>query len=167
MFNITLITMGKLKEKFYLTAAAEYEKRLKGYCQFRILELPEVRLPEDPSPAEKQKALSTEAAAIREKLPKGGAVVAIDIKTGKILVCASYPTYDLSTLFDNYKELLNADLQPMFNRALQATYAPGSTYKMATIITAMETGKLQPYTIIYDKTGTVYSSGAGLQIIEE
>ena len=50
MFEITLIAMGKLKEKFYLSAAAEYEKRMKGYCQFRILELPEVRLPEDPSP---------------------------------------------------------------------------------------------------------------------
>ena len=52
MFNITLIAMGKLKEKFYLSAAAEYEKRMKGYCQFQLLELPEVRLPEDPSPAE-------------------------------------------------------------------------------------------------------------------
>ena len=39
MFDITLICMGKLKEKFYTAAAAEYEKRLKGYCQFKILEL--------------------------------------------------------------------------------------------------------------------------------
>ena len=37
MFEITLIAMGKLKEKFYLSAAAEYEKRMKGYCQFKIL----------------------------------------------------------------------------------------------------------------------------------
>ncbi|MBQ2920911.1 MAG: 23S rRNA (pseudouridine(1915)-N(3))-methyltransferase RlmH, partial [Oscillospiraceae bacterium] len=51
MFDITLIVMGKLKEKFYLSAAAEYEKRLKGYCSFRLVELPEHRLPEDPSPA--------------------------------------------------------------------------------------------------------------------
>ena len=34
MFDITLITVGKLKEKFYLSATAEYEKRIKGYCQF-------------------------------------------------------------------------------------------------------------------------------------
>ena len=52
MFNITLIVMGKLKEKFYLSAAEEYAKRLKGYCEFNLIELPEYRLPDDPSPAE-------------------------------------------------------------------------------------------------------------------
>lgn len=71
MFDITLIAMGKLKEKFYLSAAAEYEKRMKGYCQFKILELPEVRLPEDPSPAEIAAGLEKEADAILSKLPKG------------------------------------------------------------------------------------------------
>lgn len=71
MFEITLIAMGKLKEKFYLSAAAEYEKRMKGYCQFRILELSEVRLPEDPSPAEITAALEKEADTILQKIPKG------------------------------------------------------------------------------------------------
>lgn len=71
MFEITLIAMGKLKEKFYLSAAAEYEKRMKGYCQFRILELPEVRLPEDPSPAEIAAGLEKEADLILSKIPKG------------------------------------------------------------------------------------------------
>ena len=71
MFEITLIAMGKLKEKFYLSAAAEYEKRMKGYCTFRILELPEVRLPEDPSPAEIQAGLEKEADLILSKIPKG------------------------------------------------------------------------------------------------
>ena len=71
MFEITLIAMGKLKEKFYLSAAAEYEKRMKGYCQFRIVELPEVRLPDDPSPAEISAALEKEADLILQKLPKG------------------------------------------------------------------------------------------------
>ena len=52
MFDITLITIGKLKEKFYISAADEYKKRLGGYCKFTLLELPEVRLPENPSPAE-------------------------------------------------------------------------------------------------------------------
>jgi 23S rRNA (pseudouridine1915-N3)-methyltransferase len=71
MFDITLICMGKLKEKFYTAAAAEYEKRLKGYCQFKILELPEVRLPEDPSPAEIAAGLEKEAEQIFSKIPKG------------------------------------------------------------------------------------------------
>ena len=71
MFEITLICMGKLKEKFYLSAAAEYEKRLKGYCSFHLIELPEYRLPEDPSPAEIAAGLEKEADTILAKIPKG------------------------------------------------------------------------------------------------
>lgn len=71
MFDITLIAMGKLKEKFYLSAAAEYEKRMKGYCQFNLIELPEVRLPENPSQAEINAALEKEADTILAKIPKG------------------------------------------------------------------------------------------------
>ena len=69
MQKVTVLCVGKLKEKFYTEAAAEYLKRLQRHC-----------LSEDPSPAEKQKALAAEAAAIREKLPKGGAVVAMCIE---------------------------------------------------------------------------------------
>ena len=49
MFSITLICMGKLKERFYTEAAAEYAKRLRAYCDFQLIELPECRLPEDPN----------------------------------------------------------------------------------------------------------------------
>ena len=71
MFEITLITMGKLKEKFYISAAGEYAKRLSGYCKFTLLELPEGRLPEDPSPAEIQAGLEKEAELIFSRIPKG------------------------------------------------------------------------------------------------
>ena len=71
MFEMTLIAMGKLKEKFYISAAEEYEKRMKGYCQFRILELPETRLPDNPSPAEIAAGLEKEADLILTKIPKG------------------------------------------------------------------------------------------------
>ena len=71
MFDITLICMGKLKEKFYLNAAAEYEKRLKGYCSFHLIELPEVRLPDEPSPADISAGLDKEADMIISKIPKG------------------------------------------------------------------------------------------------
>lgn len=71
MFDITLIVMGKLKEKFYISAAAEYEKRMKAYASFKIVELPEFRLPENPSPAEIQNGLEKEAEQILTKIPKG------------------------------------------------------------------------------------------------
>lgn len=71
MFNITLITVGKLKEKFYLSAAAEYEKRLKAYCNFQLIELPETRLPDDPSPSDIVAGLDKEAQLILSKIPKG------------------------------------------------------------------------------------------------
>lgn len=71
MFDITLIAMGKLKEKFYLSAAEEYQKRLKGYCNFQLLELPEYRLPENPSDSEIVAGLDKEADLILSKIPKG------------------------------------------------------------------------------------------------
>lgn len=70
MFDIMLIAMGKLKEPFYLSAAAEYAKRLGGYCKFTLLELPEVRLPENPSPAEISAGLEKEADLIFARIPK-------------------------------------------------------------------------------------------------
>ena len=71
MFEITLIAMGKLKEKFYLSACAEYEKRMRAYCQFKLIELPEFRLPDNPSPAEITAGLDKEAEQILERIPKG------------------------------------------------------------------------------------------------
>ena len=71
MFEITLLAMGKLKEKFYISAAEEYKKRLGAYCKFSLLELPEVRLPEDPSKAEIAAGLDKEAESIFARVPKG------------------------------------------------------------------------------------------------
>ena len=80
MQKVTILCVGKLKEKFYIDAAAEYVKRLQRLCRLEIVELPESRLPDEPSPAELRRALQAEAAAIREKLPKGGALVAMCIQ---------------------------------------------------------------------------------------
>ena len=71
MPEITLITIGKLKEKFYISAAQEYAKRLSGYCKFTLLELPECRLPEAPSPAEIAVGLEKESEDVFSKIPKG------------------------------------------------------------------------------------------------
>ena len=80
MQRVTVLCVGKLKEKFYIDAAAEYVKRLQRHCKLELIELPEQRLPDDPSSAEIQKALRAEGDAIREKLPKGGAVIALCIE---------------------------------------------------------------------------------------
>ena len=80
MQRVTVLCVGKLKEKFYLEAAAEYVKRLQRFCKLELVELPESRLPESPSPAEVQRALAAEAVAIRERLPRGGAVIALCIE---------------------------------------------------------------------------------------
>lgn len=84
MFEITLITVGKLKEKFYLSAFAEYEKRLKAFCQFRCIELAEIRLPDTPSPANIAAGLEEEAEDIVNKIPKG-AWLCVMTPEGKLL----------------------------------------------------------------------------------
>ncbi len=71
MFSITLITVGRLKEKFYLAAAEEYAKRLKAYAKFELIELPEQRLPEDPNRTQIDDGLRREAAQILAKISKG------------------------------------------------------------------------------------------------
>ena len=73
---------------------------------------------------------------------EGGAVVAIDVKTGQLLACASYPTYNLSTYFEDYNDILNADHNPLFNRAFQATYPPGSTYKMSMVVAGINSNAI-------------------------
>ncbi len=82
---------------------------------------------------------------------EGGAVVAIDVKTGQVLVCASYPTYDLSTYSEKFNELLQAEGGPLFNRALQGTYPPGSTYKMSMTIAGIHDGLITSESEIYDR----------------
>ena len=80
MQKVTLLCVGKLKEPFYAAAVAEYQKRLTRHCKLEIVELTEQKLPDNPSPAEIAQALEKEAAAITERLPKGGAVIAMCIE---------------------------------------------------------------------------------------
>ena len=77
----------------------------------------------------------------------GGAAVAIDVHTGGVLACANWPTFDAETM--TYDEAYDS-LSPLFNRALQGTYSPGSTYKMVTATAGLETGDITPSTQIQD-----------------
>ncbi|MCF2665123.1 23S rRNA (pseudouridine(1915)-N(3))-methyltransferase RlmH [Oscillibacter valericigenes] len=83
MQKVSIICVGKMKEKFYIDAAAEYTKRLSRFCKLEILELPEERLPEDPSPAQIEAALAKEADAIRAKLPPSAFIFAMCVE-GKL-----------------------------------------------------------------------------------
>lgn len=82
---------------------------------------------------------------------QGAAVVVMEVKTGDILAMASYPTYNLATFVEDFDELEANSLKPMYNRALQGAYPPGSTFKMATLIAAMNNGLLNAETEIEDK----------------
>lgn len=84
MTNVKLLCVGKLKERFYADACAEYIKRLSPFCRLSIAEIPEEKLPQDPSPALIEAALSKEAAAIRAKLPPRARTVALCIE-GQLL----------------------------------------------------------------------------------
>jgi len=80
VLSIHLICVGKLKEKFYREAVEEYTKRLSAYCKLNLVELPEVKLPQNPSQGEIQAALDKEGAAIRAKIPQNASVIAMCVE---------------------------------------------------------------------------------------
>ena len=86
MLDVHILCVGKLKERFYTEAAAEYVKRLGGYCRLTLTEFPEERLPKSPSRAQIDAALEKEAAAVRAKLPPNSSLVALCVE-GKL--CSS------------------------------------------------------------------------------
>ena len=82
---------------------------------------------------------------------EGAAVVAIDVKTGQVLVSASYPTYDPAILLENYSQIAAQAYTPLLNRAMMGTYPPGSTYKMVMAIAGIQTETVDRTTEIYDR----------------
>ena len=102
---------------------------------------------------------------------EGAAVIVMKVDTGEILACASYPSYNLATMNEDWAEINSDPLKPLFNRAFGATYAPGSTYKMCTTIAAMEhefgpgsklgTGAILKYGETIDDKGRFEELGEG------
>ena len=85
MQKMTILCTGKLKEKFYLDAAAEYVKRLSRFCKLEIIELPEEKIEEkNASDAVVKKALDKEGKAILSNVRKGAAIVAMCIEGKQI-----------------------------------------------------------------------------------
>ncbi|MBE7035865.1 MAG: hypothetical protein E7403_01070 [Ruminococcaceae bacterium] len=73
-----------------------------------------------------------------------GAAVAVDLNTGELLAIASYPTYNPDRFYEDYSSLLNDSNRPMFNRALNGVYEPGSTFKLCTALASLESGVVTP-----------------------
>lgn len=80
MIHVTVLCVGKLKEKFYHEACAEYCKRLGAFCKITVTELKEERLPDEPNEAQIEAALSKEAEQIEKQIPEGSAMIAMCIE---------------------------------------------------------------------------------------
>ncbi len=87
-----------------------------------------------------QDALKEKCDSIKSPVPHGGAVVALNCNTGEVLAMATYPSYDITTYGDDYSTLVKNRASPLWNRALQSVYAPGSTSKPSTALAALEEG---------------------------
>ncbi len=87
------------------------------------------------------------------KEAEGISAVVIDVKTGGILAVANYPTYDLNLYTSNYSEYANDPTNPLFNRVTQGLYRPGSAFKCAIAVAALQEGIIEEDTI-FNCTGT-------------
>ena len=80
MLAVKLICVGRMREKFYTEAFAEYRKRLGAYCKFECVEIAEQRLGDDPTPGEIAAALEKEAAEIEKATPADACLVALCVE---------------------------------------------------------------------------------------
>ncbi len=78
--NISVICIGKLKEKYWVQAVAEYSKRLSGYCSLDIIELKEARLPDKAGPAEELAVKEAEGAEILKKIKDNMYVITLEVR---------------------------------------------------------------------------------------
>ena len=95
-----------------------------------------------------EQSLATHVPTLPEA--EGAAAVVLDVRDASVLAMASYPTFDLANFSQVWNDIKDDPLSPMFNRATQGIYAPGSTFKMVTAIGALEEGIITPYDHILD-----------------
>ncbi len=82
--QITIISVGNIKEKFFRDAVAEYSKRLGAYCKFNIIEVEDEKTPENASDALKQQIMEKEAGRILSKVPESACVITLEIEGRKM-----------------------------------------------------------------------------------
>ncbi len=115
----------------YLTLNSKIQKATQNALKTRIEEMASTNEPKYGSQA------------------KGGSAVVINVKTGDILGMATYPSYDISTYNQDYYDIINNELDPLVNRALQGLYAPGSCFKPVTAVAGYSCGALEDRTTYY------------------
>lgn len=125
--------------------------------------------------ADTEKALANTVQDMTQSdgITRGAAAVVVGVGSGEVLAMASYPTYDLSKWDEIYDDLVkDEEGTPLYNRATQGTYPPGSTFKPCTAVAALESGTITPSTTIVDRgiydyysspqpMCWIYSSGGG------
>jgi len=87
-------------------------------------------------------------AALRALGGRKGSVVAIDPQSGRVRVMVSVPEYDPNQVPRDFSGLSTDDNRPLFNRATQSSYPPGSTFKVVTAAAALDTGKYNPQSVV-------------------
>ena len=77
-----------------------------------------------------------------------GAAVVLDVKDGSVLAASNYPSFDQNLYATQYSEYSADESLPLFNRALQGLYTPGSTFKPAVAVAALDTGLINRYSTV-------------------
>lgn len=80
MLNVSVVCVGRLKEKYWSDACAEYAKRLRGFCTFSIIEADEEKLPDSPSASQIKNTIEKEGQRILSKIPKSAKIIAMCIE---------------------------------------------------------------------------------------
>ncbi len=90
-----------------------------------------------------------EAHRLNSSIPAVGSAVVMDVNSGAVLAVATYPSYNLETYYDDYAALAGNPASPLWNRALQSTYEPGSTFKLGVALAGLEEGVITRDTTVY------------------
>ncbi len=77
--KITIAAVGKIKEKYLTAGIAEFTKRLTPYCRLTVVEIDEERMPDNPSPSEKEKALTREGERLLKQIPADSYLIVLDV----------------------------------------------------------------------------------------
>ncbi|MBP5166863.1 MAG: penicillin-binding protein [Oscillospiraceae bacterium] len=147
--RVTEYTDGKISASYYSSAPKA------GATVALTLDLELQQTAERSLAAQIEKTNEERKAALKsgeEFIPaEGGAAVVVEVGSGDVLAMVSYPGYPAGSLIENYSALLSDPLSPLFNRATQGRYAPGSTFKMVTGTAALQEGVITPDEKIYDR----------------